>query len=303
MDFNTNQKHGVIYADPPWTFKTYSNKGKDKSPERHYPCMSLADIVRLPVDRIAKDDAVLLMWVVDPLLDQAFKVIDAWGFKYKTVGFTWAKTNRTKMGFFTGLGYWTRGNPEMCLLATRGKPKRLNKSIPQLVVDQRREHSRKPDIVLVDYADIMKSTQNFTEKRHSIGLIYEELRGIAGEFDIPIWTASQANRSSLEEDVIGADKVSEDYSKVMTADFVMSMSRKVEDKIANTGRFHVIKNRFGPDGLTFPATINTNTGYIQVYEANTQEGRQTQGKMNNSEEYLRKTLAQKKKDFDAGGFE
>jgi len=103
--------------------------------------------------------------------------------------------------------------------------------------------------------------------------------------------------------VIGADKVSEDYSKVMTADFVMSMSRKVEDKIANTGRFHVIKNRFGPDGLTFPATINTNTGYIQIYEANTQEGRQTQGKMNNSEEYLRKTLAQKKKDFDAGGFE
>jgi hypothetical protein len=89
----------------------------------------------------------------------------------------------------------------------------------------------------------------------------------------------------------------------MTADFVMSMSRKVEDKIANTGRFHVIKNRFGPDGLTFPATINTNTGFIQIYETNTQEGRQTQGKMNNSEEDLRKTLAQKKKDFDAGGFE
>ena len=70
MEFNTNKKHGVIYADPPWTFKTYSNKGKDKSPERHYPCMSIADIVRLPIDRIAKDDAVLLMWVVDPLLDK-----------------------------------------------------------------------------------------------------------------------------------------------------------------------------------------------------------------------------------------
>ena len=161
----------------------------------------------------------------------------------------------------------------------------------------------KPDLVLVDYADIMKSTQVFKEKRHSIGLIYEELRGIAGEFDIPIWTASQANRSSLEEDVIDASKVSEDYSKVMTADFIMSMSRKVEDKIANTGRFHVIKNRFGPDGLTFPATINTNTGYIQIYEANTQEGKKTQGKMDNAEEYMRKTLAQKKKDFDSEGFE
>jgi N6-adenosine-specific RNA methylase IME4 len=147
MLFKTNKKYGVIYADPPWTFKTYSNKGKDKSPEKHYSCMSLSDIISLPVGDLAKDDAVLLMWVVDPLLDQAFKVIDAWGFKYKTVGFTWAKTNRTKMGFFTGLGYWTRGNPEMCLLATKGKPKRISKSVPQLVVSERREHSRKPDIM------------------------------------------------------------------------------------------------------------------------------------------------------------
>ena len=161
----------------------------------------------------------------------------------------------------------------------------------------------KPDLVLVDYADIMKSTVNFTEKRHQIGHIYEELRGMAGEFEIPVWTASQENRSSLEEDVIGADKVSEDYSKVMTADFVMSMSRKVEDKIANTGRFHVIKNRFGPDGITFPATINTNTGYIMIYESTTVGGKEVQGKMNNADEYIRKTLAQKKKDFDSEGFE
>ena len=161
----------------------------------------------------------------------------------------------------------------------------------------------KPDMVIVDYADIMKSTQHFTEKRHQIGHVYEELRGMAGEFDIPIWTASQANRSSLEEDVIGAEKVSEDYSKVMTSDFVMSMSRKVEDKIANTGRFHVIKNRFGPDGITFPATINTNTGYIMIYETSTQGGREAQGKMNNADEYIRKTLAQKKKAFDGEGFE
>ena len=161
----------------------------------------------------------------------------------------------------------------------------------------------KPDMIIVDYADIMKSTQHFNEKRHQLGHIYEELRGMAGEFDVPVWTASQANRSALEEDVIGADKVSEDYSKVMTADFVMSMSRKVEDKIANTGRFHVIKNRFGPDGITFPATINTNTGFIQIYETNTQGGKEVQGKMNNADEYIRKTLAQKKKDFDGEGFE
>jgi replicative DNA helicase len=161
----------------------------------------------------------------------------------------------------------------------------------------------KPDLVIVDYADIMKSTQHFKEKRHEIGHVYEELRGVAGEFDVPMWTASQANRSSLEEEIIGADKVSEDYSKVMTADFVMSMSRKVADKIANTGRFHVIKNRFGPDGITFPATINTNTGYIQIYETNTHGGKEVQGKMNNQDEYIRKTLAQKKRDFESEGFE
>ena len=159
----------------------------------------------------------------------------------------------------------------------------------------------KPDAVIVDYADILKPTTFYKEKRHSTGETYENLRGIAGEFDIPIWTASQANRSSLEEEVIDASKVAEDYSKVMTADFVMSVSRKVEDKIANTGRFHVIKNRFGIDGITFPASINTNTGLIQVHEASTVAGKQAQGKMDNSDEYLRKTLSQKYKDM--GGFE
>jgi len=144
---DTSKKYNVIYADPPWTFKTFSDKGKDRSPENHYNVMSLQDICNLPVNKIANENSVLLMWVVDPLLDKAFKVIEAWGFKYKTVGFTWAKTNKKSMGFFTGLGYWTRGNPEMCLLATKGKPKRISKSVPQLVVEQRREHSRKPDIM------------------------------------------------------------------------------------------------------------------------------------------------------------
>ena len=148
------KKYGVIYADPPWQFKLRSDKGKDKSPERHYPVLSLADICRLPVNTITEDNAVLLMWVCDPMLDQALEVINAWGFKYKTVGFTWAKTNRKKLGFFTGLGYWTRGNPEMCLLATKGKPKRVSKSVAQLVIDQRREHSRKPDRIRNDIIEL-----------------------------------------------------------------------------------------------------------------------------------------------------
>ena len=146
-------------------------------------------------------------------------------------------------------------------------------------------------------------TGNFKEKRHALGNIYEDLRGLAGEYEIPVWTASQANRSALEEDVIDASKVSESYGKVMVADFVLSLSRKVQDKLAGTGRWHVIKNRFGPDGITFPATINTNTGNIMIYDTNTQGGQDAQGKMNNADEYIRKTLAQKKKDFDGGGFE
>ena len=159
----------------------------------------------------------------------------------------------------------------------------------------------KPDAVIVDYADILKPTTFYKEKRHATGETYENLRGMAGEFDVPIWTASQANRSSLEEDVIDASKVSEDYSKVMTADFIMSVSRKVEDKIANTGRVHVIKNISGVDGITFPANINTNTGKIEVYESSTVGGKSAQAKMDNSEEYLRKTLSQKYKDLN--GFE
>ena len=163
----------------------------------------------------------------------------------------------------------------------------------------------KPDMVIVDYADILMPTGNFREKRHALGNIYEDLRGLAGELEIPIWTASQANRSALEEDVIGADKVAEDYSKVMTADFVMSMSRKVEDKIANTGRFHVIKNRFGIDGVTYPATINTNIGQVQIFEGSSQFGKDAQSKMNNSQEFLRKELANKYNDMEKNveGFE
>jgi len=159
------------------------------------------------------------------------------------------------------------------------------------------------DLVIVDYADILRGIG--TEKRHVLENIYEDLRGLAGEVEVPIWTASQANRSSLEEEIIDATKVAEAYSKVMIADFVISVSRKVEDKIANTSRFHVIKNRFGIDGITFPSSMNTSTGNIQIYEATTQSGREVQSKMNNSEEYLRKQLSEKHEEFqkDMEGFE
>ena len=110
----------------------------------------------------------------------------------------------------------------------------------------------KLDIVLVDYADLLRETNVSSTKRHdqALGSIYEDLRGLSGTYGFPVWTASQANRSALEEDIIGAEKIAESYSKVMIADFVVSLSRKTTDKLSGTGRWHVIKNRFGPDGLT-----------------------------------------------------
>ena len=155
----------------------------------------------------------------------------------------------------------------------------------------------KVDMVLVDYADIMRDVGKAQEMRHALGNIYEDLRGMAGELQIPIWTASQANRSALDEDVIEASKVAESYAKVMTADFVMSLSRKIEDKIGNTGRFHVIKNRFGPDGLTYPAKINTNIGKIEIFESNSVQGKGVQHKINNRDNQTKQILSARYEDL------
>ena len=155
----------------------------------------------------------------------------------------------------------------------------------------------KPDLVIVDYADIMRDISGVKELRHQLGNIYEDLRGLAGEMDIPIWTASQANRSALDVDEIGAEYIAEAYSKVMTSDFVLSVSRKIEDKVGNTARFHVIKNRFGIDGITYPATMNTNIGKIDVHRPSSLSGQEASRKMMNSEEFLKQTLRGKYKDY------
>tara|TARA_B100001971_G_scaffold81779_1_gene75480 strand:+ start:858 stop:2234 length:1377 start_codon:yes stop_codon:yes gene_type:complete len=158
----------------------------------------------------------------------------------------------------------------------------------------------KVDMVLVDYADIMKDINKHTEMRHALGNIYEDLRGLAGELQVPIWTASQTNRSALDEDVIEASRIAESYAKVMVADFVMSLSRKIEDKIGNTGRFHVIKNRFGPDGLTYPARINTNVGKIELFEATSIQGKDVQYKINNRDNQAKQILSQRYDDLMKG---
>jgi N6-adenosine-specific RNA methylase IME4 len=139
-------RYGVIYADPPWRFRTWSESNQKKAAKNHYDLMELADIKKLPVQDMAADDCVLLMWACNPMIPQALEVIEAWGFKYKTVAFTWAKQSTTGSKWHMGLGYWTRQNTEQCFLATRGKPKALAHDIRQLVISPRREHSRKPEL-------------------------------------------------------------------------------------------------------------------------------------------------------------
>jgi len=145
----------IIYADPPWTFQTWSKRGKARSAESHYPCLTLPEIQALPIADIAADNCTLFLWATDPLLPQAIDLIQKWGFNYKTIGFNWVKLNKSSEGFFTGMGYWTRANAELCLLGTRGKPKRKSASVRRLVVAPRREHSRKPDVVADRIVDLM----------------------------------------------------------------------------------------------------------------------------------------------------
>ena len=160
---------------------------------------------------------------------------------------------------------------------------------------------KKPDVVIVDYADLLRG--HGQEKRHELEGIYEDLRGMAGEYEIPVWTASQANRSALEEDVIDASKIAESYGKVMVADFVISLSRKVADKLAGTGRWHVIKNRFGPDGITLPSKMNTSNGQIHIYADTSVQGKDTQKQMDKGSEYTRQMLARKFKEISNDEFE
>lgn len=145
-----SRRYGAIYADPPWSFRNWSAKGTGRNAISHYDCLDYEALAALPIGDLAADNCVLFLWAVDPLLPRALDLIKAWGFEYKTVGFYWVKLNaKATRGddYFTGLGYWTRANPEQCLLATRGKPPRLSKNVRKLIVDRRREHSRKPDEV------------------------------------------------------------------------------------------------------------------------------------------------------------
>lgn len=141
--FNTDKKYNIIYADPPWTYK--DAKGHDpKMGGVTYQQMADEELQKMDIPRIAGKDCVLFMWVTMPKLQEGLDLIKAWGFKYKTCAFCWVKQNPKNDGIYSGLGHWVNGNAELCLLATKGKPKRISKSVKQIVMAHRGRHSEKP---------------------------------------------------------------------------------------------------------------------------------------------------------------
>jgi len=156
--------YAAILADPPWRFKTWDKREAipktrsigctDVSEELHYRTMSFADICALPVGEHAAENCVLFLWVTWPQIVEGIDVAKAWGFEFKTAAFVWTKARARQIEMFDddvmgtmGMGYWTRANTEACLLFTRGRPKRINADVRQVIIEPRREHSRKPDCV------------------------------------------------------------------------------------------------------------------------------------------------------------
>ena len=131
-------------------------------------------------------------------------------------------------------------------------------------IEKLKQRDIKPDMILVDYGDLLKPVTVTREKRHDLESIYEELRAIAQENKCPVWTASQTNRSGLNAEVVTLESISEAYSKCFVADFICSVSRTIDDKNNNTGRMFVAKNRFGPDGLVYPAKMDLSRVKIDV---------------------------------------
>lgn len=154
--YKPEKRYKILYVDPPWDYKCGNRLGSAKN---HYPTMKFSELAALPVPELAERDAALFMWATYPKIEEALRLIPAWGFEYKTIAFQWIKLNPTtnlneyrimtageilKKSCVLGLGYWTRGNTECCLLATKGHPKRESAGISQLIFSPRGRHSEKP---------------------------------------------------------------------------------------------------------------------------------------------------------------
>lgn len=137
-------KYQIIYADPPWDFRGYDLKKTGRYVGNKYVVQDRHWIESLPVKEIASEDCILFLWVTMPKLNEVFEVIQAWGFTYKTVAFIWVKRNKKSPSWFWGMGRWTRSNAELCLLATKGNPKRISAAVHSVIDTPIESHSKKP---------------------------------------------------------------------------------------------------------------------------------------------------------------
>ena len=141
-----NKKYQIIYADPPWSYRDKASAG-NRGASFKYDVQDHKWICGLPVENISDDNCVLFLWITMPQLPNVFEVIKEWGFVYKTCAFTWVKRNKLQPSWFMGMGNWTRANSELCLLATKGKPKRVSAAVHSVVDTPIEKHSKKPDVV------------------------------------------------------------------------------------------------------------------------------------------------------------
>jgi len=168
-----NKKYKIICADPPWDYQSAWKRPHSATSgiwglaQNHYPSLTVEEIKNLPVNKISDEDCFLFMWAVFPQLQEALDVIKAWGFEYKTVAFTWIKKNK-KGGNAIGMGWYTRANAEVCLLAKKGKPKVINHGVRQIIESVREKHSKKPDEVgdrIVQLCGDLPRIELFARKR------------------------------------------------------------------------------------------------------------------------------------------
>jgi N6-adenosine-specific RNA methylase IME4 len=138
-------KYNIIYIDPPWHYNCFDkSEAAHGAATSHYSTMTIQELSSLPISDLADKNCALFLWVTDPCLPEGLQCLNAWGFKFVTIAFYWVKLNKTGTPFL-GLGHYTRGNPEICLLGLKGRLPRQAKNIPKLIISERREHSRKPD--------------------------------------------------------------------------------------------------------------------------------------------------------------
>jgi N6-adenosine-specific RNA methylase IME4 len=142
------KKYSIIYADPPWDYVAGRPMDGSKGIKDHYDCLKIHDLCSLDIGSLATENCVLFMWVTYPVLKEAFNVMEAWGFRYATVGFTWVKETRDGNLYEMGLGFYTRANAELCLIGRKTHvPERQSRSVPQIVFAPRTKHSEKPHVV------------------------------------------------------------------------------------------------------------------------------------------------------------